>query len=727
MHKITKVLGIIAILVLLTGVAQAGGGAPPRDSDGDGYSDIDEMLAGTDQNNPNIYQRYPRTITDSAGRNVTIYKPITKIITLTSDGAECVRTLGAVDNIVGVTEMINKDGREYFPELEDKPSVGTWKEFDYDEIANLAMNSTDGVVPGALVISYVSKVPEVEEKLSSFEHIAVVGLDFYKEETLGVEIVKLGYLLEREDEAQDFIDWRQEKIDKVKGAVDGLERPKVYIEKGSSTGTGEFGTYGKGSAFDMLCEIAGGENVASHIETTYPKVDWEWVIEQNPDIIIKSEPQTFLGLTSNAEELREEIMNRPSSGNISSIKNGRVYVHAHKITYGLESVVGLTYWAKIFHPDTSLDPEAVYREYLEEYQGLKYPEDKMVVRPEVEQTPSPTPTAAPTVTPTPTATPPAVSPISPKYLYIIPIALFIILLPFIFYIRRKRKKSTKPPAEPPKPETEPVKEEPIIKKETPPPISESITIERAIYDPCKRDFIEGRLPRMKEWINRYDPGAYWFATSIQNNTDKTIEEWGVDLETSSALNINEAKIEGIEIEIPSESHLGLFKISVPKEYGIVIPKGGAQRIYFKLRAEKPKTTYEISGVFKSAITGDVPIRAKEFKYLCDTGVSPEAVKAELKKTFSEKDAARLALSFKTVQQIDRMCDKEAKTEEYLDKLSSLQGYTEGFSENFTNQLDDFSRFMKQEQLEYLDDAYKGKVRRFCTNLVDVWINEFLRG
>jgi len=33
---------------------------------------------------------------------------------------------------------------------------------------------------------------------------------------------------------------------------------------------------------------------------------------------------------------------------------------------------------------------------------------------------------------------------------------------------------------------------------------------------------------------------------------------------------------------------------------------------------------------------------------------------------------------------------------------------------------------KQEQLEYLDDEYKGKVRRFCTNLIDVWISEFLR-
>jgi len=274
--------------------------------------------------------------------------------------------------------------------------------------------------------------------------------------------------------------------------------------------------------------------------------------------------------------------------------------------------------------------------------------------------------------------------------------------------------------------TEKPAEEPSRRVEEIPTEKEEITIERAIYDPCKRDFIEGALPRMKEWINRYDPGAYWFVISIQNNTDRAIEEWGVELETSAALKIKEAKIEGIEIEIPYEAHLNSFKISVPKEYGIVIPKGGAQRVYFKLRADKPKTVYEISGVFKSAI-GEVPIRAKEFKYLCDVGVSPEAVKAELKKTFSEKDAARLALSFKIVQEIDRLCNTGAKTEEYLDRLSVLRNYTEGFSDKFTTQVEEFARFMKQEQLEYLDEEYKVRVRRFCTNLVDVWISEFLKG
>ena len=56
----------------------------------------------------------------------------------------------------------------------------------------------------------------------------------------------------------------------------------------------------------------------------------------------------------------------------------------------------------------------------------------------------------------------------------------------------------------------------------------------------------------------------------------------------------------------------------------------------------------------------------------------------------------------------------------------LKNYTEGFSEDFTKQVDDFARFMEQEQIVYLDDEYKEKVRSFCTNLIDVWISEFLK-
>ena len=339
----------------------------------------------------------------------------------------------------------------------------------------------------------------------------------------------------------------------------------------------------------------------------------------------------------------------------------------------------------------------------------------------------PTPRPTPTPIPIPVATPPPVLPISPEYFYIIPIALFLILLPLIYYARGKRKK----PAKTSEKSLPPSLEQKVKKEQISPQISESTTIERAIYDPCKRDFIERRLPRMKEWINRYDPGAYWFVISIQNNTDRAIEEWGVELETSSALKIREARVEGIDYKIElretyPEPYKNVYAIGVPKEYGIVIPKGGAQRVYFKLRADKPKTVYEISGVFKSAI-GDVPIRAKEFKYLCDAGASPEAVKAELKKTFPEKDAVRLANAFRIAQEIrSSYCNTDTKASEISKEFDILKMYLS--EKEFLDEVEGIQRRINAElrEDERLDDKHVEEVKDFCDKFTEMWIAKFLR-
>jgi len=265
---------------------------------------------------------------------------------------------------------------------------------------------------------------------------------------------------------------------------------------------------------------------------------------------------------------------------------------------------------------------------------------------------------------------------------------------------------------------------PIEKKER------ALIIERAIYDPCKGDFIERALPRMKEWVNSHDPSAYWFAISLQNNADKAIEEWGVELETSAALKIKEAKIEGIEIEIPHEAHLGLFKISVPKEYGIVIPKGGAQRVYFKLRAEKPKTTYEIRGVFKSAISGDVPIRAKEFKYLCDAvslrgailehpETALEYVETQVNRySYSPAEVSAIVKGVDIVSGICRMCESRyPKRADVRSEVENLKEYLENVEDKLGRSYKDFEMLVREMDAVLFEatvpEDYAEKTKRRC--------------
>ena len=200
---------------------------------------------------------------------------------------------------------------------------------------------------------------------------------------------------------------------------------------------------------------------------------------------------------------------------------------------------------------------------------------------------------------------------------------------------------------------------------------------------------------------------------------------------TSALKFEEARVEGVEYAIEVyESHPEPFRsryaVGIPKEYGIFIPDGGSHRIYLKMRAEKPKTEYEIRGIFKYAGL-KVPVRPRRFKYLCDARTDAEALRVELEKTYTKRDAARLALAFKIIQEMDRMCERRvAKTGEFLEKLSLLKDYTEGLSGKFTKQVEEFARFMKEEQFEYLDEEYKGRVKNLCTRLIDIWISEFLK-
>jgi len=328
---------------------------------------------------------YPRQISDSAGRAVTIQMPVERIIILNTDGAEAVRLLDASDKVVGVTDSITKKSY-YFPALQDREVIGTWKEFDYERIGEIAMNDSGTIVPNIVVIAYTYSdrsygVFAVEEGLAPFENITVIGLDFYKQETLKDEMSTLGNILDRDEAAQDYCGWCEEREDVVMNAVGGLDYPRVYIEGSDKGGLGALSTYGEGSALNDLCRIAGGDNIAKDL-TEYPKVTWEWVIDQNPDVIIKVKSASELGWsdTSELEDIRDDIVNRPGADNILAIDNDRVYVCYYGMHFGTDSVVGLTYWAKLFHPDVDLDPEDVYEEYLESV-GLEYPKGSIFVYP----------------------------------------------------------------------------------------------------------------------------------------------------------------------------------------------------------------------------------------------------------------------------------------------------------------------------------------------------------
>jgi len=328
---------------------------------------------------------YPMNVIDSAGREVTIDAPIEMIVVLNSDAAEAASILGSTDKIMGVTDSVEKYKAYYFSnQLDDWIVVGTWKEFNYEKIADLAKDESGRIEPGMLVISYTSKVSEVDENLSPFRNIAVVGFDFYKADTMEDEITTLGVILDREEKADAYENWFQEKKDDVVSAISGLDKFKVYVEGSSTGGLGSLGTYAEGSSLNDMIQLAGGDNVIEGLTGT-PKVDWETILALNPDVIIKVPPginQLGWSDASEMEEMVDEIKSRPGANDISAVQDNKVYVIFRDMTLGAGNVVGLTYWAKMLHPEIDLDPVSVYEEYLN-IRGLDYPCEKLFVYPEI--------------------------------------------------------------------------------------------------------------------------------------------------------------------------------------------------------------------------------------------------------------------------------------------------------------------------------------------------------
>ena len=318
-----------------------------------------------------IHAYYPRTIIDSAGRNVTIYRPVERIVALAGYNCEALRSLKAEYKLVGVSDTTAKDSW-FFPEISKLPSVGTTGSPDIERIVSLE--------PDIVLAFGTYKLTHLEEKLKG-TGIEVMGFYFYEPEMLSEEVNKLGYLLEREDEAEKFNNFHEGIQNSIKNKTRDIpetQKPGIYHESFCA----DYQTGNKNTAYHWIIDIAGGVNIGADLPGGFPypdyqKVDPEWVVQQNPDIIIKGSGGPPYGRTgyefddsSWAKELRETIMSRPELENVSAVRDGRVYIQDTSLC----GFLGVPYYAKMLHPDlfSDLDPQAIHREYLTEFQGLDY-------------------------------------------------------------------------------------------------------------------------------------------------------------------------------------------------------------------------------------------------------------------------------------------------------------------------------------------------------------------
>ena len=301
-------------------------------------------------------------IIDALGKKVEIELPVKRLVVLNSDALEVIRSLKATNLVVGVFSEIARNP-SFWPSLKDKPKVGSWRDANPEIIAALAPD---------LVIAYSHAPGEgFANKLAALG-ITVLRLDFYRIKTLNQEIKTLARLLGRESEAVRLCAWYQRNLNFIQKKLVKVEpRPAVYVESYS-----DYHTTGPGSGGHEICELAGGRNLAADFSIPYPQVTPEWVVSQNPQVIIKAVTRdSGYGLNDpdSLHSLRAAIIKRPAWKLIAAVQSGNVHLMESAIWTGPRAIIGIAWITKWIHPDlfADLDPQSLHLEYLTTFQGLE--------------------------------------------------------------------------------------------------------------------------------------------------------------------------------------------------------------------------------------------------------------------------------------------------------------------------------------------------------------------
>ena len=304
------------------------------------------------------------TIVDYIDRVVTIRKPVEKVVCM-HRAPEHLVAIGAKDKIAAARyvrrELVEITG------LTDLPDVGSASEPNYERILEIMPDLITAPMYDRGSCAY-----EMDEHLP--DEIPVVALDFYIPGPRSRSLRMIGYILDKENEVGELLDWLEKYLDMLTERTKDLEpeeKPTVLYIKGND---GKIETRAHGVEIVEL--YAGGRNIAYGIVplgADSAEVSNEWILEQDPDVIFVHDSIGWEASNEDAaNKLDEFIRSRPGWDKLSAVKDGRVYLTDWDLTIHRYSI-GACYIAKCLHPELfgDLDPKEIHREYYERFMGFE--------------------------------------------------------------------------------------------------------------------------------------------------------------------------------------------------------------------------------------------------------------------------------------------------------------------------------------------------------------------
>lgn len=242
------------------------------------------------------------TVTDMAGREITLDAPATKVVALTASDCEILAALGAEDTLVGRGEYC-----DYPESVLEVPAVQSGADTNLEQIIALE--------PQVVVMA---KMAQTEEQVAALEKagIRVVVSDAQDIEGVYTAIRLIGALVGRNDEAEAMVADMQSAFADIAAKSENTGKT-VYFEV-SPLQWGLW-TAGKGTFMDELATMCGLTNAFADVEG-WAEISEEQVLERDPDYIVTISMYYGEGPTP-----VEEIKSRAGWEGLKAVQNDAIF------------------------------------------------------------------------------------------------------------------------------------------------------------------------------------------------------------------------------------------------------------------------------------------------------------------------------------------------------------------------------------------------------------------
>jgi len=301
---------------------------------------------------------HPVTIIDDLNRTIVLPDYPQRIVSVNHNVLNLLIAYGAGEKIVGVPEYVLGD-KNLMNHLPNAVGVG-------GSLANVNCEQIIALKPD-VILAFASYKPRASDRIDA-ANIPIIYLNAYYITDIQKDSHIIGQLTDNESKSNEYNNYVTHYLSLIDKRTSNLSTssPRVYLEWSSDNIA-----QGKNSQGDRDMKILHATNIAGDINLDYPTINNEWVVQQNPDVIIKF--ITSQGLRDNTTSFLNEyqkIVDRTGYSTISAVQNHRVYLINQDIMSNSRGIAGILYLAKALYPSdfTDIDPHLVLKEYADKFQ-----------------------------------------------------------------------------------------------------------------------------------------------------------------------------------------------------------------------------------------------------------------------------------------------------------------------------------------------------------------------